>query len=143
VSHPSRRHRALDVAHAEAAARDGDQGCRSGTLVPGHGGALLPSKTRLRDVRTLAMSRPRVLLTKLSIRTSAKGNTYLSGRLGQAHLVGFKGEPDKFGNDVWDVYVSEPDPRPATAPEWLRERQEKASAAGARGSVDPDWDSTF
>jgi hypothetical protein len=54
----------------------------------------------------------RVLLMRLSCRTSSKGTEYLSGFLGCARLVAFKGkEPDKFGNSQWEVYLSEPEPR--------------------------------
>ena len=59
----------------------------------------------------------RVLLVKLSERTSQKGSTWLSGWLGAARLVGFRAkEPDKFGNPVFDVYAVEPREQPA-APE--------------------------
>jgi hypothetical protein len=54
------------------------------------------------------VSAPRVLLATLSIRTSARGNTYLSGWLGKAQVVGFPGEADKYGNATWDLFVSEP-----------------------------------
>jgi hypothetical protein len=40
---------------------------------------------------------PRVLLLTLSQRTSAKGNSYLSGYLGKTSVVGFPGEPDSSG----------------------------------------------
>jgi hypothetical protein len=46
------------------------------------------------------MNGPRVLLATLSVRTSAKSNEYLVGWLGKASVVGFPGEPDKFGNPV-------------------------------------------
>ena len=59
------------------------------------------------------MSGPRVLLMQLSIRTSAKGNQYLSGWLGKAQVVGFAGEADKFGNATWDLFVSAPERRDA------------------------------
>ena len=60
------------------------------------------------------MSAPRVLLTTLSVRTSAKGNAYLAGWLGKASVVAFAGEADKFGSrDLGSV--REPSPRPATA----------------------------
>jgi hypothetical protein len=56
------------------------------------------------------MSGPRVLLMKLAGRTSAKGNPYLSGWLGKARVVGFKAkEPDKYGNEVWEVYAQAPE----------------------------------
>jgi hypothetical protein len=131
MSHASRDHRLMDAAHAEALARDGGN-CRAGaTVVPGHGGALLPSRQRAMDLRS--MSRPRVILTKLSVRTSAKGREYLSGFLGKASIVGFKGEPDKYGNPVWDVFACEPEPRPVVP-------VERPSAEVARGGVDPGFD---
>lgn len=52
-----------------------------------------------------------VLLTTLSVRTSAKGNAYLAGWLGKASVVGFAGEPDKYGNPTWDLYVTTPQER--------------------------------
>ena len=58
------------------------------------------------------MSGPRVLLMMLSERTSAKGTAYLSGWLGKAKLVGFKAkEPDRYGNEVWEIYAQEPEPK--------------------------------
>jgi hypothetical protein len=54
---------------------------------------------------------PKVLLMTLSQRTSGKGNTYLSGWLGKARLVGFRGEDDERGNPVWQIYAAEPAPR--------------------------------
>jgi hypothetical protein len=151
--------------------RRGGKPPRCGGFVPGHGGerppiggliqpiestkenevgpigltspaALLPSRLRYKDLRS--MSRPRVLLTRLSVRTSAKGREYLAGWLGKASVVGFKSpEPDKFGNECFDIYLSKPEPRPGTAPEGLRQRQERVSAEIARGGVDADWDSGF
>src|SRR4051794_26073153 len=57
--------------------------------------------------------KPRVLLMQLSERTSARGTKYLSGWLGKASVVGFLAEePDKFGNPMFNVYASTPDPRP-------------------------------
>jgi hypothetical protein len=51
----------------------------------------------------------RVLLLRLSCRTSAKGAEYLSGFLA-CPCVAFKAkEPDKYGNEQWEVFVSEPD----------------------------------
>ena len=49
-----------------------------------------------------------VLLTTLSVRTSAKGNAYLAGWLGKASVVAFPGEADKFGNPTWDPFLSQP-----------------------------------
>ena len=68
------------------------------------------------------MNNARVLLATLSVRTSAKGNPYLSGRLGKANVVAFAGEPDKFGNPTWDVFLAAPEPK---------------EASGARPSIPP------
>ena len=57
------------------------------------------------------MNTARVPLMTLSCRTSTKGNEYLSGWLGKAAVVAFPGEPDKFGNPTWDVFVRQPEPR--------------------------------
>src|SRR5690242_8938629 len=57
------------------------------------------------------MNANRVLLLTLSERTSAKGNAYLSGWLGKASVVAFRGENDKHGNPTWDLFVSTPEPR--------------------------------
>ncbi len=61
------------------------------------------------------MTNGRVLLMTLSQRTSARGNAYLSGWLGKAQVVGFAGEPDRFGNPTWDIYLTEPEPREGQA----------------------------
>jgi hypothetical protein len=78
------------------------------------------------------MTGNRVLLMTLSVRTSAKGNTYLAGWLGKASVVAFAGEPDKFGNPTWDVFLSEPEPRPA-APKAAARPPEREEALGAPG----------
>lgn len=67
----------------------------------------LPSICRERR----SVTGPRVLLLQLSERTSAKGNPYLSGWLGKATVVGFRGDPDKYGNETWNLYVAEPEQR--------------------------------
>ena len=54
----------------------------------------------------------RVLLLRLDENISAKGDTYLGGRLGEASVVALAGERDKHGNPTWDLFVSEPQPRP-------------------------------
>jgi hypothetical protein len=54
----------------------------------------------------------RVLLMRLSIRESGRGTPYLSGFLGCACVVAFKGkEPDKYGNEQWEIFVAEPEPK--------------------------------
>ena len=55
---------------------------------------------------------PKVLLTTLTERTSAKGNVYLAGWLGKARVVGFRGEEDEHGQPTWNLYLQEPEPRP-------------------------------
>jgi hypothetical protein len=79
------------------------------------------------------MSGNRVLLTTLSVRTSAKGNQYLAGWLGKASVVAFAGEPDKFGNPTWDVFLCEPEPRLAAqkAPQGPQERDEAPARVSA------------
>src|SRR3954451_13405042 len=70
------------------------------------------------------MNPNRVLLMQLSQRTSAKGNRYLSGWLGKASVVAFQAEePDKWGNPVWDLFVSTPEPRPEAGQEPARRPQ--------------------
>ncbi|WP_191057509.1 hypothetical protein [Geminicoccus harenae] len=59
---------------------------------------------------------PKVLLTTLTERTSAKGNVYLTGWLAKARVVGFRGEDDEHGNPVWNLYLSEPERRENASP---------------------------
>ena len=48
----------------------------------------------------------KVLLCTLSIRTSQKtGRPYVTGWLGKSRLIGFSGEPDKFGNRTIELYL--------------------------------------
>src|SRR5688572_11497816 len=58
----------------------------------------------------ITMSNNKVLLTTLSVRTSSKGRPYLAGWLGKASVVAFAGEPDKFGNPTWDLFLAGPEP---------------------------------
>jgi hypothetical protein len=97
-------HRRMDVGFAEALARD------DGELVEQHGAVLRPGDRR-KDMRTMDRpSQPKVLLLQLTQRTSGRGNAYLTGWLGKAKLVGFKGEPDEYGNERWDTSTR---PRPS------------------------------
>jgi hypothetical protein len=48
----------------------------------------------------------KVLVTTLWQRTSGKGNEYLSGFLGKARVIGFRGEPTVDGTPTWDIYVT-------------------------------------
>ena len=73
----------------------------------------------------------RVLLLQLSERTSAKGNRYLSGWLGKASAIAFQAEePDRFGNPVWDVFVSTPEPRTDQRPLPLERPAPPAGVSG-------------
>ena len=51
------------------------------------------------------MNEPRVLLATLSIRQSKAGRTYVTGWLGKSKLIGWSGEPNKFGNRTIDLYL--------------------------------------
>ena len=80
------------------------------------------------------MSTSRVLLTTLSVRRSAKGTEYLSGWLGKASVVAFSGEPDKFGNATWDVFVCPPEQRQMPGcGRALAAHREHISTSGAGG----------
>ena len=48
---------------------------------------------------------PKVLIATLWQRTSGRGNEYLSGFLGKARIVGFRGEPTADGIPTWDLYL--------------------------------------
>src|SRR4051794_5132469 len=63
------------------------------------------------------MNPNRVLLMQLSEHTSAKGRPYMTGWLGRASVVAFRGEDDKHGNPTWDLFVGEPPPRVEARPE--------------------------
>lgn len=83
------------------------------------------------------MSGPRVLLTTLSVRTSAKGNQYLAGWLGKASVVAFAGEPDKFGNPTWDLYLCEPEPREGQPRPGRSPQGREAASGGATAPPSP------
>jgi hypothetical protein len=56
----------------------------------------------------------RVLLTTLSVRTSATtGKNYVAGWLGASKLLGWPGEPDKYGNKTIDLFLVGTEPKPA------------------------------
>ena len=48
----------------------------------------------------------KILLTTLWERTSAKGTVYLSGFLGKARLVAFRGDPLEDGTPTWKLFIS-------------------------------------
>src|SRR4051812_49780318 len=69
----------------------------------------------------------RILLLRPGEGVSAKGDTYLSGWLGEASVVAFQAEePDVRGNPVRELFVSTPESGPET-------RQERAPARPADG----------
>jgi hypothetical protein len=80
------------------------------------------------------MSGPRVLLMRLSIRESSKGTPYLSGFPGCARVVAFKSkEQDRWGNEQWEVFVSEPEPKSEPRPDLpVRGRATWAATEGDR-----------
>ena len=75
------------------------------------------------------MNTRRVLLTMLSVRTSAKGRPYLSGFLGNSRVVAFEGEADRFGSPTWDIFVAESEPR--DGPPEARQRASGSDAISA------------
>jgi hypothetical protein len=141
VTHAAAKHRALDVELAERLARDGGNFGGAAKIVSGHGGAILPSRHRLSDLRSFntmtAQRAAKVLFAQLTECESSRGNRYLRGWAGASNLIGFKGEPDEQGRPVWKLYLAERTPKPGTVPGNLRERQERVSAAVASG-VDLD-----
>jgi len=50
-------------------------------------------------------SEQKVLIATLWQRTSGKGTEYLSGFLGRARIIGFRGDPTADGTPTWDLYV--------------------------------------
>lgn len=59
------------------------------------------------------MQNEKVLLLELKERTSAAGNSYMSGWLGKASVVAFSKEEN--GGKIWSVYVQTPAPKPDEA----------------------------
>jgi hypothetical protein len=124
-AHAAQLHRRMDMAQAEALARDG------GELVEQHGALMRPGDRR-RDMRTMDRpSQTKVLLMQLTQRTSGRGNAYLTGWLGKAKLVGFKGEPDEHGNERWDVYAAEPEQRQGNGSRQARARDDGQTSRDA------------
>jgi hypothetical protein len=99
------QHRRLDRAYAEVEARDGSD--------DGQADIARPRIWRRDSTVSGGQREPRVLLVKLTQKMSAKGTVYLSGWMGAARLVGFVDkEPDKDGNQVWNIFAAEPGKRP-------------------------------
>ncbi len=97
-------HRQLDREHSEAMARDGGN--------DGQADIARPRIWRRDATVSGGRSEPKVLLLELVQRTSAKGTIYLTGWMAKARLVGFLApEPNERGDQVWRIYVQEPQPR--------------------------------
>jgi hypothetical protein len=47
----------------------------------------------------------KIFLCSLWQRTSERGNEYLSGFLGKARVIGFRGEPTADGTPTWEIYL--------------------------------------
>lgn len=102
MTHASAAHRRLDRGFADALARDGEPGPA----------ALLPSRHRLKDIRTMnAPRKPRVLLLEVEVRTSGRtGRPWYAAWLGKARLVGFEAEEaNERGHRVIRFYAEEPE----------------------------------
>jgi hypothetical protein len=81
----------------------------------------------------------RVLLMRLSCRTSSRGNEYLSGYLGAARVIAFKAKgPDNFGNEVWEVFVATPEERDQSRQPARRE-QPRTIDGDSREIPDDRW----
>ena len=102
MTHASAAHREFDRRFADALACDGE---------PGPAAALVRSRHRLRDARTMnAPRKPRVLLLEVEVRTSGRtGRPWYAAWLGKARLVGFEAEEaNERGHRVIRFYAEEP-----------------------------------
>lgn len=92
-----------------------------------------------------------VLLLRLYEKTSAKGNTYFAGRMGQASVVMMRDLHAEGGDPVWQVFVSEPrqaatdapparkagqDNQPPAKPPRARKSPPRAKSAVPAGQLD-------
>ena len=133
MTHGAERHRELDRQCARAMGE-----------APGH--ALLPSRLRLKDMKSMSDRKPRILLLEAEIRTSERtGRQWYSAWLGRCRLVGFEtDEPNERGHRVIKFFAEEPEPRAGT-PAPARDAQtgdrastrtsEPASPAGRPGGA--------
>jgi hypothetical protein len=103
-------HRQLDRAYAESEARD--ERTRMNNVSSDPPDIARPTRWRKDPTVSGGKSEPKVLLLELVQRTSAKGTIYLTGWMAKARLVGFLApEPNERGDQVWRIYVQEPQPR--------------------------------
>jgi hypothetical protein len=145
MSHAFRRHVLLDAEYRAAMARDraADERYRAALASSGGrfcdvgaAGALVPSRHRSTDLRSLTMTDQRaakVLFAQLTECESSRGNRYLRGWAGASNLIGFRGDDDEQGRPTWKLYLAERTPKSGTVPDSMRARQERTSAAVARG----------
>jgi hypothetical protein len=75
---------------------------------------------------------PKVLIATLWQRTSERGNEYLSGFLGKARVIGFRGEPTAGGIPTWDLYL-QPGKEQEECAEARSHQPHQPSAASDRG----------
>jgi hypothetical protein len=69
---------------------------------------------------------PKVLICALWQRTSERGNEYLSGFLGKARVIGFRGEPTPEGIQTWNIFL-----QPGKEQEKAEEERKAASSRPA------------
>ena len=77
----------------------------------------------------------KVLVASLWQRTSDKGNEYLSGFLGKARVIGFRGEPRPDGTPTWDLYLQPGKEQEERAGGRTEPRQASSSGAPRAGRV--------
>jgi hypothetical protein len=111
------RHRELDRRAAQAMGEP-----------PGH--ALVRSRDRMKDLKSMQTPQARVLLADLTECVSGRGNRYLKGWLGASSLVAFAGDPDAEGRPTWKLYLTERASRQDGVPAAHR-RPSRADAASA------------
>ena len=75
-----------------------------------------------------------VLLLRLYEKTSAKGNTYFAGRMGQASVVMMRDLHTEGDDPVWQLFVSEPRQAATERPQAAKAAQ-VASLPKRNGSV--------
>lgn len=125
MSHAAAAHRNLDRQFADAMVRDGE---------PGQAGALLPSRLRGKDARSLnGPPQARVLFAVLSECTSGRGTAYLRGWAGASNLVAFPGDPDDQGRPTWNLYLTERQPRDSPPAPRQRATGREAAPGGPGG----------
>jgi hypothetical protein len=79
---------------------------------------------------------PKVLIATLWQRTSERGNEYLSGFLGKARIIGFRGEPTADGIPTWNLYL-QPGKEQEERAEARSHQPRQPSAASDRGQQAP------